>query len=107
MKRIVLTAASILFMTALSIAQTATPAINQTQQTQEKRINQGIKSGEVTRKEATKLEAEQVQIQREKKIARADGKVTPKEKAKIKKKQKVASKKIHHQKHDAQQHQTK
>jgi len=107
MKRIILTAASILFATSWSLAQTATPAINQTQQTQEQRINQGIKSGEVTRKEAEKLEAEQAQIQRKKKVAKSDGTVTPKEKAKIKKKQKRASKKIHHHKHDAQQQPTK
>ena len=81
MKRIIITAASVLFISSLSLAQTATPAIKQTQQVQEKRINQGIKSGEVTKKEAAKLDAEQAKIQHDKKAAKADGVVTPKEKA--------------------------
>lgn len=84
-------------------AQTATPVIKQNQLEQKQRINQGVKSGEVTPAEKARLKAQQRRIKQDKKEAKADGVVTKHERKDIKKKQKRASKNIHHQKHDAQQ----
>ena len=84
-------------------AQTATPAIKQNQVEQKQKIKQGVKSGELTPAEATRLKAQQKRIQQEKKAAKADGVVTHAERKQIKHKQKHAGKNIHHQKHDAQQ----
>ena len=83
-------------------AQTATPKVKDRQVNQQKRIRQGAKSGELTKKEAVKLQAQQKHIQRTKKRAKADGKVTKKERAKIHNKQNKASKNIRRQKHDKQ-----
>jgi hypothetical protein len=85
----------------LTQAQTATPQINQTQANQAARINQGVATGELNKKEAARLRADQRKIQAEKKIAKADGKVTKAERAAIKSDQAKASKRIYKQKHDA------
>ena len=102
MKHIIITLTAAFLTASLSNAQTATPVIHQTQSVQEKKINQGIKSGEVTRHEATKLNAEQAKINHDKKDAKADGVVTHHEKKAIKREQQHAAKHIHNQKHDAQ-----
>lgn len=81
---------------------TATPAVDQRQANQEARIQQGVATGELTGKEAAKLEKGQAKVQAMKEKATADGKVTPKERAKLAKAQNKQSKKIHRQKHDAQ-----
>ncbi|HEX9391696.1 MAG TPA: hypothetical protein VF928_10335 [Usitatibacteraceae bacterium] len=50
---------------------------------QQQRIEQGLKSGELTTKEAAKLEQGEAKIEREQARALQDGKLTPAEKAKI------------------------
>ena len=72
------------------------------QREQQVRIHQGVRSGELTRHEAVKLEAQHQQIRREIKKARADGRITPAERAKIDRKQDRLSKRIYRQKHDGQ-----
>ena len=83
-------------------AQTSTPRVDQRQVNQEARIQQGVKSGELTPKETAKLEKGQAKVQAMEDKAKADGKVTPKERAKLAKAQNKQSKKIYKQKHDAQ-----
>ena len=80
----------------------ATPKIDQRQANQEKRIDQGISSGALTRKEATKLDKRETKIESDKLAAKADGKVTPAERRKLKREENRASRAIHKQKHDAQ-----
>ena len=79
-----------------------TPVIDRREQNQKARIKQGVKSGELTKKETRRLAAEQKKIRHDEKKAKADGVVTPQEKAKIRKEQKRASKDIYRQKHDTQ-----
>ncbi len=62
---------------------TATPKVTKRQMVQQKRIRQGVKSGELTKGEAAKLEKGEKKIQAEKKAMKADGKVTPQERAKL------------------------
>ena len=83
-------------------AQTSTPLVDQRQQNQEARIQQGVQSGQLTPKEAAKLEKGQAKVQAAEDKAKADGVVTPKERAKLAKKQNQQSKKIYKEKHDAQ-----
>lgn len=83
-------------------AQTATPEVKKTQVKQQKRIVQGVKSGELTKREAVKLEKQQKNIQRTKQRAKADGVVTKRERAVIKTKQVNASRNIAKQKNDRQ-----
>ena len=80
--------------------QTKTPVINQRQRNQHARIRQGVKSGQLTKGEARKLHGQEKTIQAEKQMAKEDGKVTPKERAKIRRDQNKTSRDIHRLKHN-------
>lgn len=93
-----------LFIGALALpalAQT-TPGIDKRQAEQQRRIDQGVKSGQLTEKEAARLEKGQARIQRMEDRAKADGVVTKKERARIEHQQNVESRKIAREKHDRQ-----
>ncbi len=83
-------------------AQTKTPRINKRQEHQQERIAQGVKSGELTAKETEHLEAREAKIQSDKKMAKADGKVTAQERARLRREENRSSRAIYRQKHDAQ-----
>lgn len=80
----------------------ATPGIDKRQENQEKRIQQGVNSGALNEREAARLEKGQRRVERMEERAKADGKVTPKERARIQHAENVQSKKIYREKHDAQ-----
>lgn len=86
---------------ALALAQ-ATPNIDKRQARQERRIQQGVNSGQLTPREAARLEKGQAKVQRMENKARADGTVTAKERARIQREQNKQSRRIARQKHDAQ-----
>jgi hypothetical protein len=83
-------------------AQTKTPNINERQERQQTRIARGVKSGQLTARETEHLEARESKIQHDKKMAKADGKVTQAERAKLEREENRTSKAIYRQKHDAQ-----
>lgn len=87
---------------AQAAAPAATPGVDQRQANQEKRIDQGIASGELNKRETRRLEKEQVAINKAEDKAKADGTVTKKERRHLHKMQNKASQDIHQQKHDAQ-----
>lgn len=99
MKRLTLLVFALGLSTQFATAQTTTKA---KQIKQKERIEQGVKSGELTKKEAQKLKKGQKRIQQMKKKIKADGKITKKEKQRLKKAQKKQSDKIFKQKHDKQ-----
>jgi hypothetical protein len=78
------------------------PGVQQRMQNQESRIDQGVKSGQLTPKEAGKLEAEQAKIQQTEQRMKSDGQLTPKEREKLHNMQDRSSRHIYNQKHDAQ-----
>ena len=80
----------------------STPRIDKRQDYQERRIEQGQKSGQLTQKEAARLEKGQARVDKMEKKAGADGKVTKKERARIEHAQDQQSKKIYREKHDKQ-----
>jgi len=84
------------------LAQTNTPNIDQRQANQQQRIDQGVKSGQLTGKEAARLEKGQEHVQKLEDKAKADGKVTKKERARIQHAENVQSRHIARQKHDRQ-----
>jgi hypothetical protein len=102
MKHLVITLTALLLTAALCDAQTATPRVTKRQINQQQRIKEGVKSGELTRAEAAKLEAREAKIQHDKKMAKADGVVTPQERAKLNREENRTSRAIYRQKHDAQ-----
>lgn len=69
---------------------------------QEKRIQQGMASGQLTNREAARLEAGQARVGRAEERAGADGHVGPREQAAVQHRQDHQSRKIFRQKHDAQ-----
>ena len=101
MKKLILIFAMIGGISFLAKAQT-TPKVAKTQAKQSVRIAQGVASGELTRREAKQLKRQQKHIQVEKRIAKADGVVTRKERAHIRHDQRVANRSIYRQKHDNQ-----
>lgn len=87
---------------AQSSGTQSTPRIDQRQAEQQKRIDQGVKSGELNKKEAARLEKGQQRIQKMEDKAMADGKMTRMERRKIERAQDRESKKIYREKHDKQ-----
>ena len=83
MKRIIILvlAAKTLFG-SVTFAQTVTPKVTKRQAHQQQRIKQGVKSGELTKGETARLEAQQGKIAVDKAKAKSDGVVTPGERAK-------------------------
>jgi len=69
---------------------------------QQQRIEQGIQSGQLTNREAAKLERGQARVNRAEARAGADGKVGPNEQRRIQKAENRQSKRIYREKHDAQ-----
>ena len=84
------------------LAQTNTPNIDQRQANQQRRIDQGVKSGELTGKEAARLEKGQEHVQKLEDKAKADGVVTKKERARLEHAENVQSRRIAREKHDRQ-----
>jgi hypothetical protein len=69
---------------------------------QQERIEQGLQSGQLTTREASKLEGGEARIDRMESNAMKDGSLSPAEKSRIQKAQNAESAAIHAQKHDAQ-----
>ena len=101
LKCVTFAAAAAFALPALCQTQ-STPRIDQRQANQERRIEQGEKSGALTAKEAARLEKGQARVQKMENKAAADGKVTAKERARIEKAQNRESHKIYREKHDKQ-----
>ena len=102
MKRTAIVVALAFLVGAGGFAQSATPRVTGRQVNQQQRIKEGVKSGELTKREAARLEAQQAKIQHDKRKAKADGVVTPAERARLQREQNRASRTIYRQKHDAQ-----
>ena len=94
-------AASILVV-AIASAQAATPGFDQRQANQEQRIDKGIASGQLTGREANRLNNQQEHINKIEDNVKSDGVVTKKERKKVHAAQDRASRKIARQKHEQQ-----
>ncbi len=77
--------------------------INQRQDYQQDRIERGIRDGQITRSEAHRLEQGERSIDRAQARARADGVVTPQERARIDRMTDREGREIYQQSHDRQQ----
>ena len=87
---------------APAAAETRTPVVDKRQANQQRRIDQGVASGQLTAKEAARLQKGQEHVQQLESKAKADGEVTAKERQRLKHAQDVQSRRIYRQKHDAQ-----
>jgi len=86
-----------------AFAQAAsTPRVDARQVKQEKRIDAGVASGQLTTGEAARLEKQQGHVATVEEKAKADGTVTSAERRHMTRAQNRSSANIHHQKHDPQ-----
>lgn len=91
-----------LLMHGMVLAQSSTPRVDQRQVEQAQRIDQGVASGELSRREARRLERDQQHVENVEARAKADGVVTPRERARLDRAQDTQSRHIARQKHDRQ-----
>lgn len=92
-----------LFTSVSALAQApATPRVDQRQANQEQRIQQGVQSGQLTNKEAARLEKGQDRVDRMEDKAKADGKVTSQERQRLQHAENVQSRQINREKNDRQ-----
>jgi hypothetical protein len=80
----------------------ATPGVDQRQANQERRIDQGVASGQLTPREARRMQRQQAGVERAEARAKADGTVTARERQRLHQRQDRTSRHIYRQKHDAQ-----
>ena len=96
-----LAVAAILVCSPLARAQsTNDPGIEKRMENQQGRIQQGVDSGQLTPKEAGRLQAQQARIKQHELRAKADGNLTPGKRAKLARQQNRASRNIYRLKHN-------
>jgi hypothetical protein len=95
--------ASLALFSLASFAQAAsTPRVDARQAKQEKRIDKGVASGQLSSGEAARLEKQQGHVAKVEDKAKADGTVTAAERQHLHRAQNRSSANIYQQKHDAQ-----
>lgn len=100
MKNVIVASVILMILSAVVYAQTSTPVINRIQKHQLIRIHQGIKSGQLTKKEIRQLMREQRIIQQDKIEAKYYGAVTRVERKRILREQMTAGRDIYRFKHN-------
>ncbi len=89
-------------LAGLAMAQTSTPNLDKREASQQKRIDQGVASGQLTAKETNNLDKRQAKLAADEAAAKSDGKVTPAERRKLQREANRNSRAISRQKHDKQ-----
>jgi hypothetical protein len=102
MKLLTKSAAVLIVLLFTGTAFAHSPGINKRQHNQQKRIFQGIRSGELTKREVYRLGNEQRRIAKKERIFKADGKLTRRERAILQHDLNHASGHIYREKHDRQ-----
>jgi len=100
LKSLVVVGALVLTASPVWADTTATPRITERQVNQEARINQGVQSGALTQRETATLDARENKIAADKSAAKADGKVTTAERAKLRGEERRTSRAIARKKHN-------
>lgn len=98
---IALLAAVLTSFAGLAFAHPATPRIDRREGRQHSRIEQGVRGGELTRREAARLRMGQRHIHRMEARAKSDGRVTMRERGRIARAQNHESRAIWRKKHNA------
>jgi Skp family chaperone for outer membrane proteins len=102
MKTTKLLAAMLVSAFVLPAFAQSTPNLDKREENQQQRIAQGVQSGQLTAKETQHLEARETKLASDEAAAKADGKVTRKERRKLQREADRDSAAIHRQKHDKQ-----
>ena len=100
MKRVLFAVTAMaLLVTGMAYAKAETRVIDQRQANQEQRIDQGVASGQLNKREANRLNKQQKHINKVEGRAKSDGVVTRKERARINAAQNRASRHLAREKH--------
>jgi hypothetical protein len=104
MRRVIISIITGALLTGTATMSFADDTIKDRKQNQQKRIAQGVKSGELTPRETARLERNESKINKEVRRDRKanGGNLTNKEKAQVNRQQNKVSKEIYNQKHDGQ-----
>jgi hypothetical protein len=100
LKRTICVAGLLLTSAAAFAAEPSTPRVDQRQENQERRIDRGEASGALTEREAARLEHKQDKLATHEEKAKADGKVTPAERGKLRAETRHNSRAIARKKHN-------
>lgn len=85
---------------AANVFGQSTPHADRRQKNQKHRIKTGVKSGEITKREAKSIHKSEKEARQYEKKAKSDGKVTWKERARLQHKENKSSRKIYRTKHN-------
>jgi gas vesicle protein len=104
MKRVIISILTGALLTGTATMSFADEKIKDRKQNQQKRIAQGVKSGQLTAHETARVEHNESKINKEVRQDRKanGGNLTNEEKAKVNRQQNKVSKEIYNQKHDGQ-----
>jgi hypothetical protein len=91
---------AVLAITSVAQAQTKTPVITRREHRQERRINQGVRSGELTRNETHHLRKGESHIRNEKRMAMANGNMTHAKRRTLRHQENRMSRAIYRDKHN-------
>jgi hypothetical protein len=100
MKKFGIVMMTLMFFGLISVEAAMAGRVGNRQIRQQKRIHQGIHSGELTGREVRALQREQRHVQRSKRRAWSDGELTPGERIRLEHKQDRASRHIYRFKHN-------
>lgn len=95
LSRLLTVIATVITLSGLAVIEAKADQTDTRQKRQRKRIQQGVKEGEISKDEAKKLRKGNRRVKRMEKKAKKDGTVTKKEKRKLNKAQNKQSKRIH------------
>lgn len=101
-KTVSLFVAVVFVLGASAVSMAGQHGIDARQHREQQRINQGIRSGELTRREARRLETGLARIRIDERFARSDGYISPRERARLNRELNRESRGIYRQKHDGQ-----
>ena len=99
LKTIAATLCAVLVLGTIVMAEAS---VNGRERNQQRRIRQGVRSGELTRSEFRRLEREQARVRRHEARARSDGRFTLRERARSNRELNRSSRHIYRQKHNRQ-----
>lgn len=94
--------AAVIVLGVSAAAMAGSRGIDRREHREQQRINQGIRSGELTRREAGRLEAGLARIRIDERYAKRDGNLSDRERERLERELNRESRAIHRQKHDGQ-----
>lgn len=95
--------AAVFVLSVSAVAMAGPRGINHREYREQQRINQGIRSGELTRREAVRLEQRMARIRTDERYARmTGGGISPRERLRLERELNRESHAIYRQKHDGQ-----